>query len=614
METIDSYTLLHRIVLHLPVVTTLCAIFFCASLFRRYRAKGGGLHLLWWGIGMATYGIGTFTEATTTIAGWNPTVFRLWYISGAFLGGYPLAQGSIYLLTKRRFAHASAIVVSTVIAVGAVLVWIAPLDPSLAEGHRLSGEVIEWQWVRLMTPFVNVYSLIFLVGGAIVSALRFRKAPALRHRYLGNIWIAVGALLPGIGGSLTRAGFVEALYVTELVGLIFIWVGYRLNVREKKPTLKAVPRTVQKAAVLALLALTVAAPAVVSAEDAAADATVDEEVDEEVDATPPDDLEHESVTGDDRASFYAETTVTARGRETEVLETATPVLVLEQQEIERRMPETPVDLLRDEPGVDVDGVGLNQARPIIRGQRGLRVLFLADGLRMNNPRRQTDFGEIPGLIDIDTVERVEVVRGPASVLYGSDAIGGVLNLVTRRPGALGSHGSLELAYGTAGEVGSAHATWNRRTDRWSLALDGSLREASDYDAPSGTFGDIRLDEADPGRRHGSRRRLARRRLPLRRDRGPRADAAFPALPRRRDRGSASSSRRRSAIPRTSAFASSTRSRTSTAPRPATRPPRSTSPSPTRSKRASTGRTTSASSPTTSTSRSRRRRFPVCPAS
>ena len=96
--------LLHRAVLHLPVVTTLCAAYFCFELFSRYRAKGGGLHLLWWGIGMATYGVGTFTEAWTSIVGWDPTVFRFWYIAGAFLGGYPLAQGSIYLLMKKRFA------------------------------------------------------------------------------------------------------------------------------------------------------------------------------------------------------------------------------------------------------------------------------------------------------------------------------------------------------------------------------------------------------------------------------------------------------------------------------------------------------------------------------
>lgn len=226
---------LHRTVLHLPVITTVCAVIFSWQLFSRYRAKGGGLHLLWWGIGMVTYGIGTFTEAYTSIRGWNPFVFRLWYVAGAFLGGYPLAQGSIYLLMKRKFADRSAWIVCSLIAIASVFVFITPLDTSLAEAHRLSGKVIEWQWIRLISPFINLYSVFFLVGGAALSAWRFRQQPEHKNRYLGNILIALGALLPGIGGTMTRAGMVEALYVTELVGLLLIFAGYRKCVDQPAP-------------------------------------------------------------------------------------------------------------------------------------------------------------------------------------------------------------------------------------------------------------------------------------------------------------------------------------------------------------------------------------------
>lgn len=230
---------LHEIVLHLPVLTTFCAAFFAWTLFSRYRLKGGGPHLLWWGIGMITYGVGTFTEAYTTIFGWHPLVFRFWYIAGAFLGGYPLAQGSIYLLMRRGFANWSARITVAVIAVASVLVLLTPLDPSLSEAHRLSGKVIAWSRVRLISPFINVYSLVFLVGGAVVSAMRFRRAASLRNRYTGNILIAIGALLPGIGGTATRFGYVEALYITELMGLLLIFAGYRLCVASPKPAAAA---------------------------------------------------------------------------------------------------------------------------------------------------------------------------------------------------------------------------------------------------------------------------------------------------------------------------------------------------------------------------------------
>jgi hypothetical protein len=218
---------LHSYVLHLPILTTIFATFFAVQLFARLREKGGGPHLLWWGIGMVTYGIGTFTESFTTVLGWDPTVFRVWYVAGAFLGGYPLAQGSIYLLMNRKFAHLSAWIVSSVIVVAAVLVFLAPLDVSLAEAHRLNGKVIEWRWLRLVTPFINLYSVAFLAGGAAYSAIKFRSATEHRNRYVGNIYIAVGAMLPAIGGTLTRFGYVEALYVGELVGLLLIYFGYR---------------------------------------------------------------------------------------------------------------------------------------------------------------------------------------------------------------------------------------------------------------------------------------------------------------------------------------------------------------------------------------------------
>ena len=226
---------LHSLVLHLPLLSTLVAFSFAVVLFQRRREKGGGPHLLWWAIGMLTYGLGTLTESVTTLFGWQPVVFRLWYVVGAFLGGYPLAQGSIYLLMNRRFADWSARIVSSVIVLAAVLVFLTPLDTSLAEPHRLSGRVIVWKQLRLISPFLNLYAVGFLVGGAVLSALRFRKAPELRSRFYGNVLIAIGAILPGIGGAFTRFGWVEVLYVTELLGLLLIFAGYKACVASPQP-------------------------------------------------------------------------------------------------------------------------------------------------------------------------------------------------------------------------------------------------------------------------------------------------------------------------------------------------------------------------------------------
>ena len=88
---------------YLPIITTGLALWFAGILWRRYRTRGG-THLLWWCAGMLTYAAGTLTESLTSLLGWQEPVFRAWYISGALLGGAPLAQGTVYLLCSRRLA------------------------------------------------------------------------------------------------------------------------------------------------------------------------------------------------------------------------------------------------------------------------------------------------------------------------------------------------------------------------------------------------------------------------------------------------------------------------------------------------------------------------------
>lgn len=215
----------------IPIATTLIALLFAIVVFLRYRERRSGPHLLWWSAGILVYGIGTFTEASVTLFGWNEVLFRSWYISGALLGGAPLAQGTVYLLLARRTAHRLTLVLLPFVLVASVCVLLTPIDHSLVEPHRLSGSVMQWSWVRLFSPFINTYALIFLVGGAALSAWRFRRKTATFHRVVGNSLIAVGALLPGIGGMATRLGHVEVLYLGEFLGIILIWLGYRFNVR-----------------------------------------------------------------------------------------------------------------------------------------------------------------------------------------------------------------------------------------------------------------------------------------------------------------------------------------------------------------------------------------------
>lgn len=216
---------------YLPIATTFVAALFAPVVFIRWRERRPAPHLLWWAGGIAMYGVGTLTESLTTLFGWSEPVFRVWYISGALLGGAPLAQGTVYLMFSRKLANRLTVALVSVVAVAATVVLLSPINRDLVEAHRLTGSVMEWRQARLFSPFINTYAAIFLIGGAVASAWRFRRDPAARHRFVGNCYIALGALLPGIGGAATRFGHTEVLYVMELIGLILIWVGYRYNVR-----------------------------------------------------------------------------------------------------------------------------------------------------------------------------------------------------------------------------------------------------------------------------------------------------------------------------------------------------------------------------------------------
>ena len=213
-----------------PIVTTIVALAFAAVVFNRWIERRTP-HLLWWGIGMLTYAAGTITESATTLLGWSESVFRVWYIAGALLGGAPLAQGAVYLHVPRRIADRLSVALVVAVSIAAFFVLVVPIRPELVEAHRLTGRVMAWPWVRAFSPFINLYAFIFLVGGAVRSAVQFARRRETRYRATANALIAVGALLPGIGGSFTRFGHTEVLYVTEFVGIILIYLGYRHAVR-----------------------------------------------------------------------------------------------------------------------------------------------------------------------------------------------------------------------------------------------------------------------------------------------------------------------------------------------------------------------------------------------
>ncbi|KPK00772.1 MAG: hypothetical protein AMS20_15000 [Gemmatimonas sp. SG8_28] len=141
------------------------------------------------------------------------------------------------------------------------------------------------------------------------------------------------------------------------------------------------------------------------------------------------------------------------------------------------------DLLRDAPGAYIQQTSAGQGAVVLRGLVGNQVLYLVDGIPMNNGTYRDGPGQYFATIDPELVDRVEVVRGPASVLYGSDAQGGVVNVLTRSSPARGSP-SMRLAgsYSSADNGLRGRASLGFAGPTWHLGLGGSVVTTGDLRA------------------------------------------------------------------------------------------------------------------------------------
>ena len=125
--------------------------------------------------------------------------------------------------------------------------------------------------------------------------------------------------------------------------------------------------------------------------------------------------------------------VSATRLETPLREVASSMTVIDEQEIEQRQARTATEVLRSVPALDVVQTGGpgGQTSVSIRGAESDHTLVLIDGVEMNDPSdlgRSFDFASL----STENIERIEILRGPQSTLYGSDAIGGVINIVTKK--------------------------------------------------------------------------------------------------------------------------------------------------------------------------------------
>ena len=133
------------------------------------------------------------------------------------------------------------------------------------------------------------------------------------------------------------------------------------------------------------------------------------------------------------------TIVIGRRMEDDIFEVPSTVESLSENFLlRRRAYRTLPEALAEVPGVLVQKTGRGQGSPYLRGFTGFRTLLLVDGIRLNHAAMRSGPNQYWGTVDPLTLDRIEVFKGPASVLYGSDAIGGTVNAISRSPVVLDS--------------------------------------------------------------------------------------------------------------------------------------------------------------------------------
>lgn len=176
--------------------------------------------------------------------------------------------------------------------------------------------------------------------------------------------------------------------------------------------------------------------------------------------------------------------VTAKGYAAEALQTPTATLSLDREALLRRGANNVGEALRGQPGVAVANDSAQGQNPVIRGLRKESIVLLVDGIRLNSAQPA---GAIASFMSLGLAERVEVVKGPASVLYGSGALGGAINvLLPQARFEPGSGFDVATSFDSASSGVRATGVGNFANDKHALMVGASLARIDDYRSPQGT--------------------------------------------------------------------------------------------------------------------------------
>jgi len=179
-----------------------------------------------------------------------------------------------------------------------------------------------------------------------------------------------------------------------------------------------------------------------------------------------------------------------------------PMVVVDKKTIEASSFFSPADALRRETGISLVRDAVWATSLNVRGLSEQRLIVIADGDRIQTA---TDHSAALSVFDMNTIEKIEVIKGASSVLYGTGAMGGVVNFVTQRPTYTSTpqtNGNVETGFNTANNLWTNGINLQFSTNQWYLGLNGSFRTAGNIRTPGGTLPNSQFHDASWGLRGG----------------------------------------------------------------------------------------------------------------
>ncbi len=214
-------------------IAALCAVVMARDAYRRPRPDK-----IAWLVAFTMFALAAGADAAGRELGWTEWLARLYYATGPALVVAFLAIGELYLLFPNRMGRFAPGATVLLTAVWATLVLGAPIDQA-----RLAAE--GWEAIdragalKAMSLTINIVGTLIIVGGLLWSIWRFSRTGAFRNRMLGCSLIVAGTLSVAMGGTLTRLGHYEYLYIAMSVGIALIFGGVLWSRRPDSPAVPA---------------------------------------------------------------------------------------------------------------------------------------------------------------------------------------------------------------------------------------------------------------------------------------------------------------------------------------------------------------------------------------